>query len=108
MAGRIIKGISATITGVAAGANGYITVASTTGFYAGAKGSMTVGGLGVSVIITEVASATSLGIRILPDDWFVPGAAGPNYGRSVTTAYNGGTIVQHEQLIFNPNDAPLT
>jgi hypothetical protein len=108
MAGRLVKQISATITGVAAGANGYITVASTVGFYAGAKGSMNIGGAGVSVIITEVASATSLGVRIIPDDWFQPGAAGPNYGRSVTTAYNGGTITQYEQLIFNPNDAPLT
>lgn len=110
MAGRNVKQVSATITG--ATATGYLTVASTTGFYAGAKGAMiNAGQANVSVVITEVASATSLGIRIVSDDALGitagVGNAGPRYGRSSVTAYNGGTIIQHDQFVFNPNDKPL-
>jgi hypothetical protein len=110
MSGRIVKHVSAAITG--ATATGYLTVASTAGFYAGAKGAMINAGQdNVAVVITEVASATSLGIRIVPEDAFGitggKGNAAPNYGRSNVSAYNGGTIIQHEQFIFNPNDKPL-
>lgn len=111
MAGRIVKQVSAAITGT--GATGYVTVASTTGFYAGAKGAMTnTGQPNVAVVITEVASSTSLGIRIVPENAFGTtngvGNSAPNYGRSTVTAYNGGQIIQHEQFIFNPNDLPLS
>lgn len=110
MAGRIVKQVSAAISGTTAA--GYVTVASTTGFYAGAKGAMVNAGQpNVAIVITEVASATSLGIRIVPEDSFGTtngvGNAAPNYGRSNVTAYNGGTVIQHEQFIFNPNDQPL-
>lgn len=102
MAGRIVKAVSGTIT--AASATGYITLASTTGFYEGAKGWMINGGQpNVPVVITSV-SASQLGIRVLNEnDLKNP----PNYGRSDVSAYNGGTIYQNEQFIFNPNDKPL-
>lgn len=110
MAGRIVKAISAAIS--AASTGGYITVASTTGFYAGAKGQMVNSGQpNVQVVITEVASATSLGIRVIPENptAIVNGKSNsaPNYGRSDISAYNGGTIYQNEQLIYNPNDLGL-
>lgn len=103
MAGKLIAPKSASIT--AATATGYVTVASTTGWYAGAKGWMTFGGQpNVPVVITEVASATSLGVRIVNENDL---KNAPNYGRSNVSAYNGGTIYQNEQFIFNPNDQPL-
>ena len=110
MAGRIIKSLSSAIPGATAA--GYITVASTTGYYAGAKGNMTNSGQpNVAVVITEIVSSTSLGIRIVPENAFGItngiGNAGPNYGRNDVSTYNGGTIYQHEQFIFNPNDKPL-
>jgi hypothetical protein len=103
MAGKIVKATSAAIT--AATATGYVTIASTVGWYAGAKGAMTNGGQpNVPVIITEIASATQLGVRILSDDDL---QNKPNYGRSNVSAYNGGVLYQHEQFVFNPNDQPL-
>lgn len=110
MAGRLIKPISAAITAATAG--GYITVASTTGFYAGAKGWMTnTGQANVPVTITEISSATVIGIRIETENPFGitngRSNSAPNYGRSDVSAYNGGTIYQNDQFIFNPNDQPL-
>jgi hypothetical protein len=108
MAGRIVKQAVATITGVAT--TGYITVASTTGFYAGAKGWLNAGGQpSQPVIITEVASATSMGVRFVPEDNFSTGqnSLKHSYGRSNPTPYNGGTITMNEQFVFNPNDKPL-
>jgi hypothetical protein len=110
MAGRIVKAISATITG--ATAEGYITVASTVGFYASATGFMTATGEpNVAVVIVEVKSGTELGIRIIPDNPLGitngKGNAAPNYGLSDVSAYDGGTIYQSEQFIYNPNDEPL-
>lgn len=64
-----------------------------------------------SIVITEIASATSLGVRIVADDVLGPNASGPNYGRSSMTPYNsavGGMVYQHEQFIFNPDDLPLS
>lgn len=107
MAGKLINHVAATITGV--NATGYVTVASTTGFYKGAKGAMTAGGQpSVSIVITEVASATSLGVRIVPDNHVSAGAHGTDYGRTNPTAYNTGSIIQHEQFLFNPNDLGLS
>jgi hypothetical protein len=107
MAGKIIAAKSAAITAI--NATGYVTIASTTGWYAGAKGSITAAGQTTrTLVITEVQSATVLGVRFVNDDTTVPGAAAPNYGRSDPTAYNLGTIYQNDQFIFNPNDLPLS
>lgn len=104
MAGRIIAAKAATIT--AATASGFVTIASTTGWYAGAKGWMAAGGQpNVPVVITEVTSATQLGVRIVNENDLLNR---PNYGRSNVSAYNTGTINQNEQFIFNPNDQPLS
>lgn len=104
MAGRIVKSQTGSIT--AATATGYVTIASTTGWYAGAKGWMTAGGQpNVPVTIVEILSGTQLGVRIEPDGTMSGGVA---YGRSNVAVYNGGTIVQNEQLIYNTADAPLT
>jgi len=108
MAGKIIKEKSATITSAAS--TGYVTIASTTGWYAGAKGSISKPATASRmVVITEILSSTQLGVRLLPDDWHVVGAAGPNYGRSDVSAYSGGTgtLVQFEQFLFNPDEKPL-
>lgn len=102
MAGRIVSAVSGAIT--AASATGYITLASTVGYYAGAKAWLNNGGQPtVPVVITSVSS-TQLGIRILNENDL---KNAPNYGRSNVAAYNGGTIHQSEQFIFNPNDKPL-
>lgn len=61
-----------------------------------------------TITITEIVSATVMGVRIEPDDHVGPAAHGTNYGRSDMTAYNGATIYQHDQFIFNPNDLPLS
>lgn len=103
MAGKLIAPKSAAIT--AATAAGYVTIASTTGWYANAKGWMAFGGQPtVPVVITEVASATQLGVRIVNENDLLNR---PNYGRSNVSAYNGGTINQNDQFIYNPNDQPL-
>lgn len=66
------------------------------------------GGLAsLSIVIAEVPSATSLGVRILPDSVVGTVISGPNYGRSDMTGYSAATIYQHEQFIFNYNDFPL-
>lgn len=114
MAAKLIKAASTAIT--AATAAGYITVASTTPFVANAKGQMSnTGQPSVNVIITEIVSATVMGIRIVPEDsrgavsgWVsgtVIGANAPNYGRSNVAAYNGGVIAQNDQSVYSPNDA---
>lgn len=61
-----------------------------------------------SVVITEISSATVLGVRLVPDDHLGPAAHGPDYGRSDMTAWNNATIYQHEQFIYNINDLPLS
>lgn len=113
MAGKIIKELSATLSGAAA--TGYVTVASTTGFYKGAVCTLSnTGQPGLTVEITEVASGTSLGLRQIPEDPLgrlgAPSdrALAFNYGRTSLTAYNGGTLYQPEQLIYNPNDLGLS
>ena len=110
MAGRIVKEISAAIT--AASNAGLITIASTTGFYEGGTGAMVNGGQpNVSIVIVDIVSATTMKVRIVPQTVFLSAttqASGPNYGYSDVSAYNGGTIIMHAQLVYNKNDAPLT
>lgn len=107
MAGKTIAPKSAAIT--AATATGYVTIAATTGWYKNAKGAMTAAGQpNRSITITEILSATQMGVRIEPDDHLGPAAHGPNYGRSDVSLYNGGVVIQHEQFIFNIDDLPLS
>lgn len=113
MAGKIVKATSATVTSSTAA--GYATIASTTGWYAGAKGYLTKPATAtVSIVITEIVSSTVLGVRIVSDDprGVTSGVSNsaPNYGRSDISAYSGGTgvIYQNDQVIYNPNDNPLT
>lgn len=102
MAGTLVKFKSSAFTN---GSDGYITVASTVGFYETAKvqisasGTPGAGGLGV---ITEIVSSTVMGIRLNLTD--PDGSA--RYGRSNVAAFN--TVTQEPQLIYNPNDKPLT
>lgn len=110
MAGKLVNAISATITSSTAA--GYVNVASTTGFYVGGRGAMTKAATpNVQIVITEIVSATQMGVRIVPETILDnPGAGAPNYGRSDASAYSGGTglIFMHAQLIYNNNDLPLT
>jgi hypothetical protein len=101
MSGKIVSEVSQAIT---AAAGGLITVASTVGFYKTAIVWLSAAGqAGRRCIIAEVVSATQL--RILFRD-IVAGTA-PTYGASNVAAYNGGLVVQHEQLVYNPNEVPL-
>lgn len=100
MAGRLIKGVHATVT--AGTAQGYLTVTSATGLYVGAKCwlSLTAGNEQIQVEITEI-NGTSIGVRRVPAI-----AQAPNYGRSDVSAYNGGGFLdQEDQFIYNRNDA---
>ena len=102
MAGRIIPAVRATVTAATAG--GYLTVASAANLYVGARCwlSITAGTTMDQVEITEI-SGTSVGVRKIQ----LPGA-GPNYGRSDVSAYNGGGYLDQEsQFIYNRADAPL-
>lgn len=106
MAGKQIGFKSSAISAVSA--QGAITVASTTGYYKNAivwlNDSTATAANNKRAVIMEVISGTQLGILIRSND---PGEA-PKYGRSDMTAYNGGSITQHEQFIYNNDDAPLT
>lgn len=115
MAGRLVKAQTAAITGATTA--GVITVASTTGWYATAYGNMIQGANRTRCYIIEVLSSTTLAVRIIPDNptgesTNIAGGSvvnsAPNYNRSDVSTYNGGTIYQDEQFIYNPNDAPLT
>jgi len=105
MAGKNIGHKTNAITAVTA--TGYITIASTVGYYKNAIVWMNDATSTVAnnkrAVITEVLSATQLGIGLRSND---PGEA-PRYGRSDMTAYNGGSITQLEQLIYNNDDKPL-
>lgn len=121
MAGRLIK--AARQTGITAASSGLVTVTSTTGFYERAFAYLRAGGQpGLKVQISEVVSATQLRVRAVPMDAGISSSGtagtagdesdvlgtGPNYGLSDVSAYNGGSIAQPEQLVYNRNDAPLT
>lgn len=102
MAGKLISTARAAITGVSA--TGYLTVASTTGFYVGAFVNLTnsAGTVNQPAKITELTS-TTIGIQFVLARY-----GGARYGRDDVTAFNTGTIDQDAQLIYNPNEAPLT
>lgn len=103
MAGKNIDFKSAPIT--AATSAGFITIASTVGWYKGAVVWLSAGGQpGVRCQVTEVTSATVLGMGIRSTD----AGTAPNYGRSDISAYNGGVATQLEQLVYNSNDLPLS
>lgn len=102
MAGKLISTARAAITG--ASTAGYLTVASTTGFYVNAFVWLTnsAGTVNQQAKITEL-TATLIGIQ------FVNARNGSaRYGRDDVSAFNGGVIDQEPQLIYNPNEAPLT
>jgi hypothetical protein len=104
MAGKFIEHKAGSIT--AATATGYITLASVAGFYKNAIVFLVDSG-GANhkrCVITEIVSTSNqLGIR------FQETAAGsvPSYGRNNVSAYNGGVVTQHEQVVYNINDKPL-
>ena len=110
MSGKLIDSKHAAIT--AATSTGYISIASTTGWYKGATAYLNAAGQdNVEVTITEIVSATQMGVRLNTDPRGSSTAMSrpaPNYGRSDLSAYNGGTVDQPAQLIYNPNESPLT
>lgn len=105
MAGKTISHKANAITAVTS--TGYITIASTVGYYKNAivwlNDSTATVPNNKRAVITEVLSATQLGIVLRTTD--AGQAAG--YGRSDMTAYNGGSITQHEQFVYNIDDKPL-
>jgi len=105
MAGKTVSDKSAVMS--AATAQGVATIPSTTGWYKGARGAMNAGGQpNVSIVITEIISSTTLGVRIVSDQ--IGGAtSGFNAGRSDISAYNGGTLYQHNGFVYNNDDQPL-
>jgi hypothetical protein len=96
--------ISAALTanGDVAGA-GYATIASTAGFYAGARGFISnTAGASKRVIITEIQSATILGVRFIADDNESQLSIQVYGGRSSIAAYTtvgGARIYQESQLV---------
>lgn len=68
------------------------------------------GAAGVTIVITEIVSATQMGVRIVPDSVVGAQTYGPDYGRSDCSAFNtaNGVIYQNEQFIFNIDDLPLS
>lgn len=83
-------------------ATGYVTVASTTGFYAGALGFIRNNTSAARIIITEIKSATQMGIRIIADDNENQMAVQIYGGRSNLTGYSvasGAKVFQENQLV---------
>lgn len=105
MAGKNIGHKTNAITAVTA--TGLITISSTVGYYKNAivwlNDSTATAANNKRGVIMEVVSATQLAILLRSND---PGEA-PKYGRSDMTAYNGGSITQLEQFIYNNDDKPL-
>lgn len=99
MAGKLTAAVHATVTAATAG--GFATVSSATGLYVGTRCwlSNTANTLQDLVEITSIAG-TTIGLRKIP----LPGA-GPNYGRSDISAYNGGGFLdQDSQFVYNRED----
>lgn len=105
MAGKNIGHKSSAITAVTA--SGLITIASTTGYYKNAivwmNDATSTAANAKRGVIMEVVSSTQLAILLRSND----AGEAPKYGRSDMTAYNGGSITQHEQFVYNNDDAPL-
>lgn len=107
MAGKQIEFVSGTITGV--DTHGYVTLASVAGFYEGAivwmNDSTATAPNNKQAIITEVDTTNvKLGICFRTNN----AGEAPSYGRSSMSAYNGGSVTQHEQFIYNSDDNPLS
>ena len=98
MAGKEIGFVVGTITGV--DATGYVTLAATTGFYKGAIVWLNHAGQPSTRAVITAVTSTTLGVRYVETD---PGTA-PSYGRSDPTLYNGGTVTQHDQFIYDKSD----
>ncbi len=105
MAGKEISHVAGDITAVG---DGYVTLVSVAGFYENAivwlNDSTVSDDLNKRCIITEVdAVGNRLGLLIRP----ITAGSAPSYGRSDMTDYNGGSVTQHEQFVYNSNEEPL-
>lgn len=98
------------ITAIAPGTAGNLIATTETAANASWTGLVMAGGATtVSIVITEIKSATELGVRIVSNDLLGQSlTAGPDYGRSDPTAYNSGTVYQWEGFVYNNNDLPLS
>ena len=114
MAGKIVRETSTAIS--AAGVTG-LTVTSTTGFYEKAYAYLSAGGQpGEVVQIVRIIDATHLSVRRILDprgggasNQAMPSVTGTgNYSTLNASAYAPGTITMPEQVVMNPNEAPLT
>jgi len=115
MAGRLISALHLTITGATSG--GQLTMASTVGLYKNAKAWISnTGQTSRLVTIAQIVDSTHVlvrfdldphggGVGSTPNDTI---GIYPNYGYSDVSAYNGGTLDQMDQFIYNPNDEPLS
>lgn len=106
MSGREIDHKTATITAITT--TGYVTIASVTGFYRGAvvwmNDSTATDANNKRAIITSVNTVTNqLGIRLQSNE---PGSA-PNLGNNNMTVYNGGTVTQHQQFIYDVSNGTI-
>jgi hypothetical protein len=82
-------------------ATGYVTVGSTAGFYAGCLGFIRNDAGAQRVVITEIKSATQMGLRIIADDNEAQAKLQVYGGRSNLTAYTTATnskVFQEQQL----------
>jgi len=101
MAGRDVAELSADLTGQGS-ENGYVDVASTTGFFVGARCWLMMDDetFNDEVVITEVVSATQLGLR-LAQEFDGMHLAHPNYGRDDMSDYDAtATLFQPKQFIW--------
>src|SRR4051812_48617075 len=83
-------------------ATGYATVASTAGFYVGALGFIRNNAVAQRVLITEIKSATQLGLRIIADDNERQASLQVYGGRSNLSVYTTATtskVFQESQLV---------
>lgn len=107
MAGKQIDDFAATITD--ADSHGWVTVDDVSGFYEKAivwlNDSGAVEANIKRCVIMEVDADNSKLALLFRSD--APGEA-PQYGRSDVSSYNGGTVTQNAQFIYNSDDAPLS
>jgi hypothetical protein len=103
MAGREIQHKASAIT--AATASGYITVASVTGYYKNAVVYLNAAGQPtVRCVITAIdTTANTLGILIRD----IEAGSVPSYGRSNISAYNGGSVTQNAQFVYDYSDGSI-
>jgi hypothetical protein len=95
-----VAAISAALT-ADGDATGYATVASTTGFFAGCLGFIRNATTAKRIVITEIKSATQLGVRFIADDNEQQAALQVYGGRSNLTGFTTAStsrIYQESQL----------